>query len=218
MNNERLIKKIKSLFALAAHESATGNESENALRMAEGLLRKHSIELFDLRDKETVGISFHDFKKAWEKPIYMGVCKLYNCRVINDNTWDKPKMVIVGTESNRITAEIVIEQLIDQIIKESKGETEAFRNGAANGLYHVCDGIVKERQASKTEAIPGTGIMVLDIDRQFGTDNEDWLKEHIPNLTKGRGRRSRIDQRGVNYGSGLNPGARVGGSGQKCLS
>lgn len=212
MNNERLIKKIKSLFALAANDSATGNESENALRMAEGLLRKHSIELFDLRDKESVGVSFHDFKKQWEKVIYMAVCELYNCRVITDNSWDKPKMVIVGTESNRITAEIVIKQLISQILKDSKGEKEAFRNGAANGLYYVCNDIVKARQTEKVEAIPGTGIMALDLDNKFGQDNEDWLSKHIPNLSKGKARRKRVDQRGLDYGSRLNPGARVGSS------
>ena len=203
---------------MADNESATGNEAENAMRMAEGLLRKHSIKLFDLRDKEDVGISFHDYGKRWEQTVYSAITKLYNCKLIITHQFGGMKLVIIGTESNRITSEIVIKQLISQIKKDTKGEKDAFRNGAVNKLFWNCMDIIKERNKNNVEAIPGTGIMNIDIESQNKSDIDDWCKEHVPNLRKGRKTSAKIDSRGMEYGSGLNPGARVDGSGQKCLN
>ena len=54
MSNERLIDKIRKLFALANCEGATENEAATALRMANKLLDKHSISTIDLADEREV--------------------------------------------------------------------------------------------------------------------------------------------------------------------
>ena len=58
---ERMIQKIRKLFALASNKGASGNESENALRMANALLMKHSIDKHKLHDKDEVFASFLEY-------------------------------------------------------------------------------------------------------------------------------------------------------------
>jgi len=215
--NDRLIKKIKALFSLAANNGATGNEADNALRMAEGLLKKHSIELFDLNDKDEVTMSFLDFNgQKWVSIVHNSIAKLYSCRCIMDNSWDKPKIVLVGTLSNLTTAKIVIQHLLGQIMKDTKGKGIAYKNGAAMGLGDTCEQIISERNVYE-EAIPGTGLTVLDINKQNKNDIENWLNEFMPNLGKAKRTKFKTNNEGRVYGSGLNPGARVSGSGQKRL-
>lgn len=211
MNNERMIEKIKKLFALAANSSAEGNEAENALRMANKLLEKHSIDKLNLADKDEVSCTFVTAqKKKWVSLVFHSISKLYNCRMFIDHTWDKPKYAIIGTEANRITCVIVIEQLLDQIRKASKGQNVSFRNGAAISLRETAYRIFQERRAETEEILPGTGLVPLDLMESLKAKNEEWLAKNV-NLVNMRQCSSKASQEGLDYGKGLNPGARVGG-------
>lgn len=212
-----MINKIKKLFALASNASSQGNESENAMRMANKLLEKHAISMLDLSDQESVGVTFMSPPDVpWVRVLCNSIAKLYSCKVIRDPNWENSKMILIGTESNRITAEIVINQLIDQITKESKGKGNAFRNGAADSLYQSCMTMIRERKADKVEAIPGTGLVPLDIITKQLAEIDDWMKKHMPNTTTSRSN-TRSSAEGRAYGKGLNAGARVGSS-QRALS
>lgn len=216
----RIIEKIRKLFALAANDGATGAESENAMRMANAMLDKHSIEMSQLTGTdETVFCTFADYniKPPWVKTVIGAVCKLYNCRQIFDYNWPEPKTMIIGTGANRMTTTIVIDQLIDQIKKESVGKGSAFRNGAGIGLYDVVNKIINERKADKTEIIPGTGLVPLDqMESQMNAANI-FVEHNFKNLTSSKSS-AKSSQEGRKYGQGLNPGARVQGEGQRRLS
>lgn len=214
----RIIEKIKKLFALAANSGATGAESENAMRMANAMLAKHSIEMSQLTGRdETVFCTFTEYniKPQWVRTVINAVCKLYNCRNIFDYNWPEPKTLIIGSGANRMTTTIVTDQLIDQIKKETKGAQ--FRNGAAYGLLDVVNKILEERRQDKTEILPGTGLVPLDQMEQQTSAANDFVEANFKGLTttKNNGKAS---QEGREYGQGLNPGARVGGEGQRRLN
>jgi len=215
----RIIEKIRKLFALAANDGATGAESENAMRMANAMLAKHSIEMSQLTgEDDTVFCTFaeYDIKPSWVKTVIGAVCKLYNCRQIFDYNWPEPKTLIIGTGANRMTATIVIDQLLDQIKKETRGKGAAFRNGAGFGLYDVVNKILDERKADKTEIVPGTGLVPLDQMQQQMAAANDFVQKNFKNLTSSKSG-AKHSQEGRQYGQGLNPGARVNGEGQRRL-
>lgn len=220
-DEERMIAKIRKLFALANNKSATGNESENALRMANALLSKHAIDKYKLHEQDEVFASFLDYniKQAWVKSVIGTIARFYNCRPIFDYNWDEPKTLIIGTSANRITAILVIDHLLDQIKKETRGENTAFKNGAAIGLSDKCQEIITARNvdANDEEVIPGTGLTVIDIEKRQKLDVESFIESNFQHLRKGKGMRT-ASAEGRQYGKGLNPNARVSGAGQKRLS
>jgi hypothetical protein len=221
-DEERIIQKIRKLFALAANDGATGNESENALRMANALLAKHSIEKHRLHDPDQVFASFCDYpiSQDWVKQVVGTIARFYNCRPIFDYNWQPAKTLVIGTTSNRLTAMIVIDQLLDQIKRDSRGKGIAFKNGAAFGLYETCKKIMDARNAEtgNDEVIPGTGLTIIDIEKQQKIDVDAFINSNFKHLTSSRRRAKSVSAEGRAYGQGLNPGARVTGAGQKRLS
>ena len=215
----RIIDKIRKLFALANDKGATGAEGENALRMANAMLSKHSLEMSQLTGHdETVFCTFAEYnlKTPGSMTVIGAISRFYNCRIIFDYNWDIPKSLIIGTGANRMTATIVIDQLIDQIAKECKGQNAAFKQGAADGLAEVCRRITTERKKDTTEILPGTGLMVVDQMAQQLAAASAFVEENFGNL--GKTRRKKSSAEGRAYGQGLNPGARVSGEGQRKLN
>ena len=214
MSNERLLDKIRKLFALANCEGATENEAKTALRMANKLLDKHSINTIDLADEREVSITFLPLegRQAWMSTIINGVARLYDCRYFRDMNWDTPKHVLVGTSANRMTASIVIEQLVGQFRRETKGKNNSYKVSAANALYWTCDGILKERKGSTEPVVAGTGLIPLDMIKRAEIDNQDFLDTQIGKLGKSNNSKAAHSAEGAAYGKGLNPGARVSGS------
>ena len=219
-DEERIIQKIRKLFALAADKGATGNEAENALRMANNLLAKHAIEKHRLHDPDQVFASFCDYpiSQDWVKQVVSHIARFYNCRPIFDYNWEPAKTLIIGTTSNRLTSMIVIDQLLDQIKRDGKGKGIAFKNGAAFGLYETCKKIMDAREGVNDEVIPGTGLTIIDIEKRQKMDVDAFIESNFKHLTRGRRRSKAVSAEGRAYGQGLNPGARVKGAGQRRLT
>ncbi len=212
----RIIEKVKKLFALAACDGATGAESENAMRMANSLLAKYSLEMSQLTGTdESVFCTWGEYnlRTPGTKSIIGSIGRLYNCRVIFDMNWTPAKTLIIGSGANRMTAVIVIDQLLDQVKRECAGENAAYKHGVAIGLNDVCRNIIAERRADKTEILPGTGLMPIDQMAQQAAAADDFVNENFDNLKSSRAGKGNTE--GYNHGKGLNPGARVGGEGQR---
>ena len=222
MSNEakqnRIIEKIRKLFALANGKGTEGAEAETALRMANAMLAKHSLEMHQLADNDDVFCTWADYnlKTPGVQSIIGSVGRLYNCKVIFDHNWEPAKTLVIGTGANRVTACIVIDQLIDQVAKECKGKNAAFKQGAADGLGDVCAKIISERKTDRTEILPGTGLMPLDQMMQQKAAVDAFVDKNFSHLKSAKRKKGSAEGRA--YGQGLNPGARVGGSTQKCLS
>jgi len=212
MSEQKVIDKIKKLFALANCEGASKNEAETALRMANKLLDKHSVSMIDLADDDAVSLSFLEgINRNWVKGLFNSISQLYDCKYFYDKNWDTPKHVVVGTNANRLTVSIICEQLIDQIQKETKGKSNNYKLSAVNSLFDTCMRIIKERESSTEEIMPGTGLIPIDLIKRNFINNQDFINEKIGGLSKGKASKFNYDSDGANYGKGLNPGARVTG-------
>lgn len=219
MNKEdRLMNKIRSLFALAANDGATGNESENALRMAHKLLIKHSMSMMDLNEVDETSIAFIIVpSNPWTRSVFISVAQLYTCRYVVDHNCDEPLHMIIGTKSNRTTAKIVAKQLIEQIQRDTKGKGTAFRNGAVESLKYTCLKILRERKNQVEEVLPGTGLVPMDLMKKQMIEVNDFIQQQFGNLGRCKSGGKSSDA-GREYGKGLNPGARVTGAGQARLT
>ena len=216
-DEERMIEKIRKLFALSANAGATGAEAETALRMANALLAKHAIDKHRLHETDQVFVSFMDYpiSQEWVMKVCGHIARFYNCRGIFDYNWKPAKTLVIGTSANRITAIIVIDQLLDQI-KKQKGNI-AFKNGAAFGLYEKCKEILDSREDKHEEVIPGTGLTIVDIEDVQKSDVKSFIQSNFSGLVASKGI-GKMSAEGRDYGRGLNPNARVTGSAQKCLT
>ena len=66
--NDKIIERIKKMFALATNEGAAPGEAENAMRMANKLMEKYSLSALDLHTQEEITIKFGEkAHNTWKK-------------------------------------------------------------------------------------------------------------------------------------------------------
>jgi len=210
MSNERLIEKIKKLFALADNAGATSNEAETAMRMANKLLDKHNLSMGDLKTNDVVFFSYIEFKpNPWIRITCASIARLYDCTVIHSP--GRKELTIFGTEANRVTAMIVISDLVHQIERDCVGKGNAFRNGAASSLSATCQRLIRERRNDKEEIMPGTGLVPVDLMDKMKQDVDDFISAAVGETTSKRST-AKTSHAGYEYGKGLNPNARITGN------
>jgi len=210
--DNKIIERIRKMFALATN-NPNSHEADSAMRMASKLLDKHNLTMSDLATKEKVGIVIKEVSNMpWIRTTFMAISKLYDCEYIIDKSGSFAYHLIIGNESNRTTAEIVIEYVMEVIYKESKGKGNGFRNAMANGVYSNAMEILKARMADREEVIPGTGLVPVDISKGLREDNADWIRDNIGRTVKGKGTKCAFDASGVQAGKNINLGAQIGGS------
>lgn len=202
--NEKIINRIKKMFALANDEGAAEGEAENAMRMANKLLEKYNMDVADLHTSERVTINFEgNVQQVWMKHLYNCVAPVYSCGFFTQNS---KHGILVGTESNLVTASIVINGLIQNIKRAGKGKNTGFKNGAVIEIARQCAEIIAARKASPV--ISGTGLVLSAIyDAKMDKVNEFMDKKF--NLETQKGRSITTTQEGRAYGSTLNPHAHM---------
>ena len=77
---QKIIDKIRKMFALANNAGATKGESDNAMRMANKLLEKHNLSMMDLEVQEDIDSSVIFAKpEPWVRIVVNSVARLYSC-------------------------------------------------------------------------------------------------------------------------------------------
>ena len=197
---DKIIERIKKLFALAGNNPNI-NEADLAMKMAKKLLDKHNLNMYQLIDKEEVGIKIEDeLNMPYVRIIYNTISDLYDVEYLVDRTSKPIKHLLIGTESNRVTASIVIEFVLSTIRKESKGMGNGVRNSAAQEVYRRVTIILDERNNDTEEVIPGTGLIPVDASLLFKQERDEWIEEIIGKVNKGKKTHSARDSRGVAIG------------------
>lgn len=211
--NDKIIERIKKMFALATNEGAAPGEAENAMRMANKLMEKYNLSVLDLHTQEEITIKFGEkAHNTWKKLLYVAIAEVYGCVVFFDNK----KPTIAGTLSDATTAKIIAESLISSITRKGKGKNVAFHNGAVQEIMKQCRQIIEDRRKD-FEKIPGTELILADIyDTKLAKANEK-MREMV-NTKLSTVRYSGSSAEGRAYGRTLNPHARVNGSGQRALN
>lgn len=210
MNNEinaRLTAKIKKLFALADNKGATTAEASVALKMAEGLLRKHNLSMTELAtDGEVVGAYIMTGTKTlWYRMLIKAVCDVFYCDTICMSEKGGARHVIIGSESNRVTASIVTSSLVSVISKEGRGKGSAWKESAVTSVKEQVRKIISAR---KDELATGTGLAVIDLDELNKNANTEYLNREFPNM-KILAKRSHYNAEGAAFGSTLSVSPRM---------
>ena len=202
--NDKIIERIKKMFALANDAGAAAGEAENAMRMANNLMERHALSAIDLHTNEQMRVKFEPyFRYNWSKQVYNSVSELYNCKFFSHGTKNN---IIVGAKSDTITASIIINALIENIGNAGKGEGIEFKNGAALEIVRQCREILEARK-SNTETVVGTGLVLCDIFNAKLKKAQDFLDEEF-NITSKRIRMDSNDK-GRAYGATLSPNAHI---------
>lgn len=209
--NEKIINKIKKMFALANDDGAAQGEAENAMRMANKMMEKHMLTSIDLHTSERISIDFIDAQRyVWIRQLYNAVCPVYSCSMFLHGK----EYVLVGTESNMVTVGIVVDGLIKSIKRASKGKGVEFANGAMLEIAKQCRQLIADR-ANSYEVAPGSGLVLADIYKTKMDLVQEFMDRKF-NLTSGRRSSMNGNSAGRAYGATLNPHANL--SNRKALN
>lgn len=180
MNNDKIIDRIKKLFALASNNS-NENEANVAMNQARKMLDRHNLSKNDLVNDNSVGVIIEDnTNMPYIRIIYNYVSMLYDCQYITLSLGSrKAKHAIIGLESNRVTSSIVSNFIIDEIKKHSIGKGNGYRNSASIAIKERIEKIINERMNSNEEIVPGSGLMPFDIYEQNKINNDDFIKSRF---------------------------------------
>lgn len=198
--NEKIINKIRKMFALANNEGAAPGEAENAMRMANNLMEKHMLTSMDLHTGDRITIDFIDSQRyVWVRALYNAVCPVYSCSMFLSGK----EYVLVGTESNMVTVGIIVDGLIKNIKRASKGKGIAFANGAVLEISKQCRNLIADRKSSE-EIAPGSGLVLANIYQTQMNLVQEFMDKKF-NLTSGRRSNMNSSNAGREYGATLNP-------------
>jgi len=202
---QKIIERIKKMFALANDKGAAKGEADNAMRMATKLLERHNLSMIDLHVTDDISIKFEEGAiNPWIRQVYSVVSRLYGCTYFYSS--QQKTNYIVGTESDRVTASLVIQYLVEDIKKAGKGQGIDFKNGASLELAKTCHILMTER-ADSLETTE-TGLALVDIYRTKIDLAQAYMDEKL-NLGKGRKANMRSSEAGRSFGRGLSPNARM---------
>ena len=208
-DDEKILNKIKKLFALGSN-NPNSNEAASAIKMAKKLLDKHNFSIYQLKDKEQVGIKIEDYDNSpWVRIIYNSISRLFDSKYIIDKSVRPAQHLIIGTESNRVTASIIIDYVLKQIRDRYIGCGAAARNGASFGVRDQVNSILAHRNASREEVIPGTGLVPMDVSVSAFKDIELWIRRMMDNVVNEKSSGIRTDNSARQFGNNINLGVQI---------
>lgn len=220
MNQDQnpIIEKIKKLLALAADQSASEGERDNALRMAHGLLAKHNLDMGQVTaSQQCEGREEHvnaTWGMPWCRSVSQSVAKLFFCSYYYGAKVNGTKMNhhFVGKTSNVATAALMSDFIIHSIMKEynRKGWHNLSKEGRSFALGATR--VIRERVASLMKNPEGMGestaLVVRNMYETEAEANEAFIKATGTKIVVKAARTSIVDGRA--YAAGKEFGSKVG--------
>ena len=197
--------RIKKLLAMATHERSNEHEAETAMRMAERLMRQHSIDAADLEaatGKQTVYVWAsatiaigEQAKPASWRPMWigflgMGVGTFCDCKVIwsTDATYGHC-IKFMGDEADIEYCAWLFKKLRDFGYAESKSvagkHRDTFQKAYALRLIDRMKKLRAERDVAMKAAVTKTGTALMVVQNKLVLRDAEFGKQ-------GRGRTSRV--------------------------
>ncbi len=185
-NKDALTAKIAALLA-KANSSEFEAERDAFMSKADQLMRDYQISMADVnnaRDSDPLGLEIHEggVSRAWKHPLGMQVAKYYGCQYVSRRGAPEFTYTLVGRESNRVTAKLMFEYLIDTIMKASR---EQYKDERARNVSCESKGVMlaeRLRKLNKNKPLAHTGQGLVPLDEASA-----YMREHM----KIRGVRSR---------------------------
>lgn len=185
--------KVKKLLAFAADGRGNENEAESAMRMAEGLMRKHSIDISELQAASGKAATFNwksvtipvgekarptNWSPMWLGILSYGVGQFTDCRVSWTNHDDYHRCIkFEGDEWDIEYAAWLFKKVRDIGYAEAYAlpgnQRDQFRKGFASKLCARMRNLRAERDAAMKAAVTSTGnALVLVHDKLIQRDSE----------------------------------------------
>lgn len=214
MSEERILDKVKKLLALANNAGATEGERDNALRMAHNMLAKHNLAMRDLEEHEQQEgreeVKSETFGMQWCRAIARDMANLFFCKTYLGGKLNATRMTyyFVGKESNAVTAQLMTEYLINNILKECRKryghnlapESRSFALGAAdvinNRVYHMM------KSNAPVEGVSAANALVIhELYKSEAEANEAFIAKNVGKLVK-YGKSSNAGVNSAHYNAG----------------
>jgi len=189
---DNAMRKIKACLARADEErNANENERAIALRQANALMEKYSIQMIDLGDTDELGpLGTEECSigaKPWKAHVFQAVGKLYAVRVLYGNGL----VSVIGRQHYRGVVVDMCQYVMDSIDREAKsmeGDKRfkaSFRTGAAQGLYPTVEAILKARAKAHDDVSASKALVLVDHFKQELQATEDWMSANMGPIRKG---------------------------------
>ena len=214
-----ILTRVKKLLDLANNAGASEGERENALRMANGMLAKHNLDMADL-NKHLEQEGREDYMNAtwsmmWCRQISMQIAKLFFCKYYYGKKINGTKCEhhFVGKASNVATAALMSEYVITSILQECRKkwkhnlapESRSFARGATVTISNRVQEIIKE---AKPEGGTSTSLVIVALYVSEMEANEAFIKGQGTSLVSSKVRSSKVDL--TAYNAGKEYGGKVG--------
>lgn len=170
--------KIRALLAKAESSEHEG-EASLFLAKAQELMAKHQLELFELHNSDPLGWLFPDTRyqagpMAYKSQVHYAVGEYYGCKAVKvgqvfrsmkasaSNTFIEGwKLEFAGTESSRVTTELMFPFIWDQVNKQAKWVSKETGMNVSKAVREVAKAltcrIVKLIRARKAVPPPTVG-------------------------------------------------------------
>jgi len=232
MKSEAIARKIKAMLATANDAGASENERELALRMVQGMLIKHNLDMKDILTPEEgrENAASIQFGTPWARSIAHNIGKLFMCTyyVGRKVTSCKVEHHFVGLTANTVTAILMSEWVINLVKKEGAkmygGDTtpgaRAFGIGAAARIHQRIEKMLEVESA--VEASSCTEVAIVALYKQEQAQNEAFLASTGNKLVSKKKRTKPVSAkafyRGVDFGDKVQLNTQVGGTVAKKLT
>ena len=227
--NEKLLKRIRNLYAMSKEHESSPHEAITALRRCQSLMSKFGITEKDLETSEFSVAEGYQFKK--QLPRYVSVLasavgKLHDCLVVRDNSNGRVEFrgYTVDSEIAPMTLEYLL-AVMDRNLRSAKkigavstgrSASQDYRVGFAIEVFQRCTQIDDARRATELEdAGDGASLVV----RKMALVNEHYALAGVRRASKVKWRASSDTAAGREDGSKVSLNQQVvDSSGKKLLA
>ena len=226
LTKDQVVEKVKKLLRLGENAGATEAERDRAMAQAHKFLAKYNLDIAAVNgdtDTDRTDEIAEFVNNPAARSIAQSVSKLYFVKYLFFRGTNKH--LFIGTTVNVIAAIDITKWLLKNIDKEARRTLRndpiawqttpeskyvtSFRHGAADAIFVKVSEIIAETRNQKSDAVPGTSLVLADVYEQEKAKNEQYSVEKYgqSRSSKTRARRN-IDydaySSGVEHGRSVN--------------
>jgi hypothetical protein len=202
---DKILRRAKALLAMS-EDASSEHEATLAMSRLHKMLAQYNITVHDLHDKpEEVGEQgFESIRWPWRNWVVNGVSSLYFCEhYLVPTKKNYCEYFIVGTETNRLFAQGIIESIFRTIDREGRKQSKihhgkvdshfitSFNKGAGMRIYRRCNELIDAAKEGTLEDEDGNNMpMLLDVYSQHIEINKAFTSGMSIKLSKSSTRSS----------------------------
>jgi len=218
MEKEKVVDKLRKLFALANDRGATEAEAQSAMAKAQELLAAHKLSMSDVevQTEKTGHEAVKIGKRPWQGFVYWAAAQICFCDVFQN----RGSIIIVGKPSDIIATKCLAEYLVSNGERMAKsvcsgneeafggrGSFHAFKVGYAHRIHERAIALVAKAKANKMrDESTGNELILHPLYARAEADNAAYLRD------KGVRVRTKTSSSRISNGGAYHAGREAGNS------